>query len=145
MDSNAVLRHVAGMKRWGAKVAIALFAVFAIADIVHELVANDPVRYFASQPSRLLLVAAIAIPGGLVTFGLLRLSPPKKLLILGSAIAGLLVAAGFLTFEFVNIPPQLRAGISVETSVIMPFSFVLVISVICLEFWQIWKKRSAAA
>jgi len=83
------------MKRPGYIITVSLFAIFAIADIVHDFITNDPVSYFSQQPRQLLVVVAVAIVGGLVTFFLYRLSTHWqrriKLIVLG-------FTAGFATF-----------------------------------------------
>lgn len=77
------------MKKFPVVIAVALFAVFAIADLVHDFITNDPVQYFSEQPHQLLVVAAVAIVGGLVAFIFYRLSPHcqrrVKLITVGSA------------------------------------------------------------
>jgi len=63
------------MRKLGAIVLVTLVAILAIADIIHDFIANDPLHYFSEQPHQLLVVAAIAIVGGLITFFFYRLSP----------------------------------------------------------------------
>jgi hypothetical protein len=41
-------------KKWSAIAAVAVFATFAVAEIVHEFVTNDPIGYFSAKPHRLL-------------------------------------------------------------------------------------------
>ena len=60
------LGHTTRMKKSFGIIFIVGSIIFAIADTIHSLVANDAFHYFSEQPSRLLLVAAIGIAGGLI-------------------------------------------------------------------------------
>jgi hypothetical protein len=144
VDKRGILGHIAGMKRWGAKAAIMLFTVFAIADLVRDFISSDPVHYFAAQPFQLVVVAAIAIIGGFMALAFDQLSPRKKhslkLSALASAIVCLALFAGYFTLEFVRIPPQQRAAFGMNGFIAVPICALVGILVLFLEFYQIWKK-----
>ena len=97
-------------------VAATLFAIFAIADVIHDFITNDPVRYYSEQPHQLLLVAAITIVGGLLAFLFYRLSPHRqrrlKLITLGSA-AGFVTVCG-LYFRY-QLAASLEGSVSINT------------------------------
>jgi hypothetical protein len=90
------------MKRFGTIIAVTLFAIFAIADLVHDFITNDPIHYFSEQPHQLLVVAAIAIIGGLVALIFYRLSPHwqrrVELLTLGLAASFLAAFTGYMLY-----------------------------------------------
>jgi hypothetical protein len=102
--------HTKRMKKLGAIIAVTLLAIFAIADIVHDFITNDPVHYFSEQPRQLLVVAAIAIGGGLVTFLFCSLSPHWQrraiLITLGSAAGLVTLAAGHFCYLLAGWPHQ---------------------------------------
>src|SRR5260370_1059562 len=95
------------MRKFGAIVLLTLFAVFAIADIVDDFIANDPVHYFSEQPHQLLVVAAIAVVGGLVVYFFYRLSPHwqrrVRLLALGSAASFLTVGGVYCGYQLARL------------------------------------------
>ena len=73
-----MIDHTTRMTKWSAIVAVMAFAIFAVLDIIHNFVRNDPVDYFEERPRRLLIVASIAIAGGLVALVFEQLSPRVK-------------------------------------------------------------------
>ena len=58
--------------------AVVAITIFAVADLVHDFVTNDPIGFFAAKPHQLLYVAAIAIAGGLAALSFDRLSSRAK-------------------------------------------------------------------
>ena len=66
------------MKKWIIKLLVGLFAIAAVVDVAYDIIANDTIHYFTSQPQRLLLVAVIAIVGGFAVMLFDRLSPRLK-------------------------------------------------------------------
>jgi hypothetical protein len=56
-------------------VVIALLGLLEVLDLIHDFIANAPIHYFAQHPFSLLIVAAIAVLGGLLALGFSRLSP----------------------------------------------------------------------
>src|SRR5258706_16237660 len=66
------------IRKWSVIAAVTAFAIFAVADLVYDFVANDPIGYVSPEPYRFLYIAVIAIAGGLATFGFYPLSPPAQ-------------------------------------------------------------------
>ena len=64
------------MRKWSVIVLVALFLILGVLSVVHDIISNDTVGYFAEQPQRLLWVAAIAIGTGLVALALHRIVIP---------------------------------------------------------------------
>jgi hypothetical protein len=95
------------MKKVAFIIAVALFAVFAIADIVHDFATNDPVHYFAEQTHQLIVVAAVAIVGGLIAFVFYWLSPHcqrrVKLITVGSAASFVTVCGVYFGYQFLRL------------------------------------------
>jgi hypothetical protein len=133
------------MKKLGLIILLAAFAIFAVVDSIREFRTNDPIHYFSEQPLRLLLVAAIAVTGGMVTFVFLRLSPSwqrgAKLLALG--LAGSVLVA--FTCDMVYISARLIsfAGIA-NTSfyfILPPLYYGILDAFIWYLFYRVYKKR----
>ena len=95
------------MKKWSIIAAITVFAIFAVADLVHDFVANDPIGYFSTEPRRLLYVAAIAIAGGLAALGFYWLSPRAqrrvRVFSWGAAASTMTAVVGYLVFCFLSL------------------------------------------
>jgi len=134
------------MKNWIGIIIGSLFLIYTVRDIVNEWIANDPIQYFSKQPVYLLLVAGIAIAGGLMTLLFSRLSPRHqhcvKLLSLGSVAAILTGVAGYFLIAFARLSPtfggyEFKRGfilISLCVSVLIVFAW--------LEFYQVYKSQS---
>ena len=128
------------MKKLAVIIAVALFAIFAIADIVHDLAINDPVHYFSEQPHQLLVVAAIAITGGLVAFIFYRLSPHYrrrvKLITLGSAASFVTACGVYFGYQFLRL--SLCSGYTLALAFLCVGT---VASLLWLEFYQNLRTR----
>lgn len=101
--STHEVRTNSRMKKLGCTILVITIALLAIADIVHDFVVNDPVRYFSERPHQLFLVAVIGIAGGLIVFGFLAL-PPRlqrkiKLVLLGSGGSFITLVGGYFSFS----------------------------------------------
>ncbi len=121
-------------------VAVTLYAVFAIADILYNFIANDTVRYFGEQPHRFLFVAAIGIGGGLAAFLFYRLSPHwrrgVKLFTLGSAAS--FVTLGGICFgcQFARL-----SVIGSDTLALVLLPVGVIAALLWFEFYQIFRSR----
>ena len=128
------------MRKVGVIVVVTLFAIFSIADIVRDFIANDPVHYFSEQPSQLLVVAAIAIVGGLVVLFFYRLSPHwqrrVKLFTLGSAASFVTVCGVYFGYEFARL-----SFFSGYTLTLAFLGIGAIASLLWFEFYQIFRSR----
>ena len=128
------------MKKLGVIIAVALFAVFAIADLVHDFITNDPLHYFWEQPHQLLAVAAIAIVGGVVAFVFYRLSPHcqrrVKLITLGSAAGFVTVCGVYFTYQFLRL-----SVFSGYTPALAFLCIGMIAALLWFEFYQIFRSR----
>jgi len=134
------LGHTTRMKKLSVIIAVTLFAVFAIADLVHDFMTNDPVHYFSEQPHQLLVVAVVAVVGGLVAFLFYRLSPHcqrrVKLVTMGSAASFVTVCGVYFGYQFLHL--------SVFGGYTLALAFLCVGTIAALlwfEFYQICRSR----
>ena len=86
---------------------LVLITGLIIHDIYEFFVTNEGIRYFSSDPRRLLYVMLLGVAGGFAAFGISRLSPASqrslKLLALGGFGALLVVAVAFFGYLFYRL------------------------------------------
>ena len=137
------------MKRLVGIILIVAFAIFAIADIIHDFIANDTIHYFSEQPHQLLLVAAIGIAGGLVAFGFSVLSPRSqrgvKLVALGSGGSFVMVAGGYFIYQVANLPKLIDASLPRHMPWLLLVATVAIAGLCWFEFYQVWRSRERVA
>jgi hypothetical protein len=137
--------NTTGMKRWIVIVAVTLFAIVAVVDIIHDFVTTDPVHYFAEQPRRLLLVAAVAIVCGLIALVFDRLSPQLKhsvkLFTLGSAASCLTVFTGYSLFMLARLSSQVESSDGRRAFILVSLGLGWVVTLLWLEFVQVFKRQ----
>lgn len=130
------------MKRLLGIIVVVAFGIFAVADTIHDFIANDTVHYFSEQPDRLLLVAAIAIVGGLIVFCFCLLSPRLqrrvRLLTLGSVASFVMIAGGYFALRFWRLPAQM---IPRQMSLYLLLFTVTIAAMIWFEFYQVLTTR----
>ncbi len=124
---------------------VVAFAIFAIADFMHDFFSNDTAQYFSERPHRLLLVAAIGIVGGLLVFGFYRLSPrlqrSSKLVALGLAASFVMLAGGYFSFFLFSLPAQLDSAIPHHMPLLMLLGTIAIAGLLWFEFYKAFKKR----
>ena len=137
------------MKKSVGILLVVAFAIFAIADAIHDFFANDTAHYFAEQPHRLLLVAAIGIVGGLVAFGFSALSPRLqrgvKLVVLGSGASFVMVAGSYFSFQVANLPARLDPSMPRHIPWLLVLGSIGIAGLLWFEFYQILRKHDRVA
>ena len=133
------------MKKPASIFLVVAFAIFAIADFVHDFIANDTAHYFSEQPHRLLLVAAIGIVGGLLVFGFYLLSPrlqrSAKLIALGLAGSFVVLSGSYFSFFLFSLPAQLDSAIPRHMPLLMLLGTIAIAGLLWFEFYEVFKKR----
>ena len=133
------------MRRIPLIVGLVLISGLIIHDIYEFFVTNEGIRYFSSEPSRLLYVMLLGLGGGIVAFGISRWSPASqrglKLVALGG-FGGLLVAAAAF---FAYLSCLLVAAPLIEAHlwgwIAAAFCAVAIAAVLVwLEFRQVWRQ-----
>ena len=136
------------MRRFFPILVIVLITGLIIHYIYEFFVTNEGIHYFSSQPRRLLYVMLLGISGGLVAFGISRLSPDAqrslKLLLLGGVGVLLAVAVAFFGHLFYQIAVS---GLPVAPLkwfwIAWAMAFVPIAAataMVWLEFRRVWRK-----
>jgi len=92
------------MRKWIGPILLTAFSIYEMANVFRDFIASDGIHYFVRQPSRLLLVLAIGVAGGLCALVYERLSPRVRCLVKLWAFALAAVSsflfASYLYYEF---------------------------------------------
>jgi hypothetical protein len=132
------------MKSWGVAFALFFVSVLVVVDMVHEFISNDAIDYFSSRPKRLLLVAAVAIGGGVLAEVLDRLSHRAKRAV---RLAGWGAAATFVTcfsvycvYESFAVSPMVSAAAG-QWPFLLLLMFASFAAYLWFEFYRAWKNQ----
>ncbi len=116
-------------------------------DIYEFFVTNEGIRYFSSEPRRLLYAMLLGVVGAMVTLGISRLSPAPqrhlKLCALGGFGALLVVGVAFFGHLFHRlIGAERQDGLGwVWTAWAVAFVPMTVVAVLVwMEFRQVWRQ-----
>ena len=126
-------------------VLLAALNILAMACLVHDFLRSDGFHYFFHRPERLLLVAMIAIAGGLLAHAFSMLPPILRrrlhLIALASAAAFVSLAGPYVTFKISALLGQLD-----PTSRYMPWSILIntawITALFGLEFYHVLTTRT---
>jgi len=133
------------MKKWSTISAGIIFAIFAVTDLVHDFVSNDPIGYFSAEPHRLLYVVVIAVIGGFAALGFSQLSPRAKrhvqVFAWGSAASALTTIASYLASCFFSISSFIIESGSTAWILFVPLIFIGIAVYFWLGFYQTLKTR----
>ena len=131
------------MKRLTIIIAAALVATWLVVDTVREFFANETIRYFSSEPHRLLYVAAIAIAGGFAALGFSRLSPRSqrhvRVFAWGAAASTLTAFAGYFAFCFMSLSSFIAESGGPAWILLVPLIFSSISAYLWFEFYQALK------
>ena len=134
------------MRRMPLILGLVLITGLIIHDIYEFFVTNEGIRYFSSEPRRLLYVMLLGVVGGIVAFGISRLSPTSqrslKLTALGGFgifLVGAIAFFGYLLCLLGAGPIAWGAGM--WGCIAAGFVSVAVTAwVVWLEFRQVWRQ-----
>jgi hypothetical protein len=131
------------MRRIPLILGLVLIAALIVHEVYEFFVTNEGIRHFSSEPRRLGYVMLLSVAGGMVAFGISRLSPASQRKLKLSALGGfgvLLVGAlaflGYLSSLLVTAPPQqaqLWGWIAAAF-----WSGAVAAVLVWLEFRQVW-------
>jgi hypothetical protein len=134
------------MRRIPLILGLVLIAGLIIHDIYEFFVTNEGIRYFSSEPGRLLYVMLLGVAGGIVALGISRLSPASqrslKLLALGGFgifLVGAIPVFGYLLCLLGAGP--IAWGVGMWGCIVAGFVAVAVSAwLVWLEFRQVWRQ-----
>jgi hypothetical protein len=132
------------MRRLPLIIGLALIVALTVREFYEFFVTNEGVRYFSSEPRRLLYVVLLGLAGGLVAFGISRLSPGSqrtlKLTVLGTFGALLLGVLGLFAFHLTWAASMVsEAGIWGWLAAAFA-SFAVLAVLVWFEFRQVWRR-----
>ncbi len=132
------------MRRAALILALVLITSAIIHDICEFVAVNDGIRYFSSEPQRLLYVVLLSLLGGGVAYGIGRLSSNSqrtlKLAALGTFGTVLLVVLSLFAYLLARFAPMVsEAGMwGWVTAAFLSCSFIVV--VVWVEFRKAWRR-----
>ena len=134
------------MRRIPIILGLVLITGLIIHDIYEFVVTNEGIRYYSSEPIRLACVVLLGVTGGIVAFGISRLSPDSqrnvKLFVLGGFGLFLIGGAVFMGYLFYS----LRTAPLVYDSAVWGWvlagciSAALAAGVVSWEFTRVWRQ-----
>jgi len=134
------------MRRIPLILGLVLITGLIIHDLCEFLVTNEGIRYFSSEPQRLLYVVLLAVAGGVMALGISRLSPGSqrtlKLAALGTFGTALVSVMGLFAYHLARLLPMVgEAGAWGLAAAALGFlSFAVVAVLVWLEFRGIWRQ-----
>ncbi len=134
------------MRRFPLIFGLVLITALIIHDLYEFIVTNEGIRYFSSEPIRLAYVALLGVVGGMIAFGISRLSPASqrnlKLFALGGFGFFLIGGAVFVGYLFYSLQtaPSVYDGATIGW-VFAGFSAAAVAAgVVLWEFARVWRQ-----
>ena len=134
-----------GMKGWSIIIAATLVTAWLLVDTVREFFANETVRYFSSDPYRLLYVAAIGIAGGFAALGFVRLparaQQQVRVFSRGAAASALTVIGGYFVFCFYSLSSFIAESGNAIGVLFVLLILACIVAYLWLEFYRASKSR----
>jgi hypothetical protein len=132
------------MRRLSLIFGLVLIAALTVHEVYEFLVTNEGIRYFSSQPRRLLYVMMLGVAGGIVACGISRLSPGSqrklKLTTLGAIGTILPGAFGCLGFVLTWAAPMVTESGMWGWMAAALVLFAVLGGLVWLEFRQVWRQ-----
>jgi hypothetical protein len=123
---------------------LTLIVAMTIWEVYDFFVTNEGVRYFLSEPRRLVAVLLLSLAGGAVSFGFSRLSPGSlrtlKLAALGTFGTVLLLALGLFSYSLARFAPMVSEGGAWGWMAGVFISFAVLAMLVWFEFHQVWRQ-----
>jgi hypothetical protein len=132
------------MRRLPLILGLTLIVAMTIWEVYDFFVTNEGVRYFLSEPRRLVAVLLLSLAGGAVAFGFSRLSPGSlrtlKLAALGTFGTVLLLALGLFAYSLSRFAPMVSEGGAWGWMAGVFISFAVLAMLVWSEFRQVWRQ-----
>ncbi len=132
------------MRRFPLIVGLVLITALVIHDIYEFFVTNEGIRYFSSEPKRLLYVIFLGVVGGLVALGISRLSPDSKRMLKLAALGvfGIFLTGGvgFFAFVIASTGPMIREAGMFWWVIAGLLGMCVAVGLVWLEFRRMWRQ-----
>jgi len=132
------------MRRLPLILGLTLIAAMTVWEVYDFFVTNEGIRYFSSEPARLVPVVLVGLAGGAVAFGISRLSPSSqrtlKLAALGTFGTVLLCALGLFAYSLARFAPTVSEAGTWGWIAAAFVSFGVMAVLVWLEFRQVWRR-----
>lgn len=132
------------MRRLSLTIALTVIVAMTIWEVYAFLVTNEGIRYFLSEPRRLVMVLLLGLAGGAVALGISRLSPSRqrilKLAALGTFGTVVLIGIAFLGYSLVHFAPLLSEAGSWGLIAAAFVAFLVMAALIWCEFRHVWRR-----
>ena len=133
------------MKKLSLILGLVLVTGLMIHDAYEFVVTDQGLRYYLSEPKRLLYVLALALAGGMVAWVISRLSPQAqrglKLSALGLFALALTTFLGLFVFYSIRLSDAITSS-AIGWVVAALAMFGGLATVFWCEFWRVWKTGS---
>jgi hypothetical protein len=134
------------MRRIPLILGLVLITGLTIHDLYEFFVTNEGIRYFSSDPQRLIYVLLLGVAGAAIAIGISRLSPGSqrtlKLAALGTLGTILVGGSGLFAYYLARFLPMVweagKWGLAAAGLGFLSFSVAAVL--VWLEFRQIWRR-----
>jgi uncharacterized integral membrane protein len=131
------------MKKWSIIVAVATALILAVL-LVHDFITSDPIHYFGEQPRQIILVAVIALVGGLVALAYYRLPSQWRdrvnICALALEAACLTAVTGFAVYYIIRWSSHSDSSATLFAWVVLLFSGSIA-GLLWFRFWHRLRKR----
>ncbi len=132
------------MRRLPLILGLALIVAGTVREVYDFFVTNEGIRYFSSEPRRLLYVLLLGVAGGMVAFGISRLSPGSqrtlKLAVLGTFGVFLIAGLGLFAYHLTWAAPMVTEAGMWGWIVALFTSFAVIAGLLWLEFRKVWRQ-----
>jgi H+/Cl- antiporter ClcA len=132
------------MRRLPLILGLALIVAMTIREVYEFLVTNEGVRYFSSEPKRLLYVILLGAVGGLVALWISRLSPgfQRRLKLAALGAFGVFLTGGLAFFGLViaTTAPVVREAGMFWWVIAGLLGMSIAAGLVWLEFRQEWRR-----
>jgi hypothetical protein len=132
------------MRRLPLILGLAMIVALTVWELYDFFVTNEGVRYFSSEPRRLLYVVLLGLAGGLVAFGISRLSPGSqrtlKLTTLGTFGTLLLAVVGLFAYHLTWAAPMVTEAGTWGWIAAAFLSLAVLAVLVWFEFRQVWRR-----
>jgi hypothetical protein len=123
---------------------LVLIAGLTVREVYDFFVTNEGIRHFSSEPRRLLYVMLLGVAGGMIAFGISRLSPGSqralKLTALGASGVCLIGVLGFVVYQLTWAAPMVtEAGMWGWIAALLA-SFAVIAVLVWFEFRRLWRQ-----